>query len=190
MTSEADLQVQAADYLRCSVVGCNKPAKSRGYCAKHYTRFYRHGNALTNMRPGNKKHLLYSTWLAMKNRCNNPRGKDWQRYGGRGIRVCERWSNSFEAFANDMGDRPNGCTLDRIDTNGNYCPDNCRWANKYEQAWNKTTTKGALRGTKKNRNRYTARITVDCKEIYLGNFKTLAEAISARKEAEKQYARA
>lgn len=94
MTSESDLQVQVADYLRCSVGGCNKPAKSRGYCAKHYTRFYRHGNALTNMRPGNKKHPLYSTWLAMKNRCNNPRGKDWPRYGGRGIRKKD---NSFIA---------------------------------------------------------------------------------------------
>lgn len=73
----------------------------------------------------------------MIKRCTNPNDKDhWKDYGGRGITICERW-RSFKDFLADMGERPDGRTLDRIDVNGNYEPGNCRWATKSEQQRNK-----------------------------------------------------
>jgi hypothetical protein len=76
---------------------------------------------------------IYNTYHAMLQRCYNQQSKMFKHYGGRGITVCERWRESFENFLTDMGDRPDGLSLDRIDTNGNYEPSNCRWATDFEQ---------------------------------------------------------
>lgn len=96
--------------------------------------------------PHNKSHGMteskeYFAWVHMKGRCNNPKNEKYPNYGGRGIKVCDRWESSFESFLSDMGEAPTKKhTIDRIDVNGDYCPDNCRWATFKEQSLNKTNS--------------------------------------------------
>lgn len=79
----------------------------------------------------------YYAWRSMRNRCTNPKNASWKHYGGRGVSVCDRWLTDYDAFVEDMGIAPDGLTLDRIETNGNYEPSNCRWTGWVAQANNK-----------------------------------------------------
>lgn len=91
-----------------------------------------HGHA-----QGGKPSREWSSWYSMLKRCRDPKARNYHNYGGRGITVCERWVGDFVTFFADMGHRPKGMTLDRIDTNGNYEPSNCRWATSQTQSWNR-----------------------------------------------------
>ena len=85
---------------------------------------------------GGWKTGAYKSWEGMRTRCNNPNAEKFHHYGGRGITVCERW-NSYANFLADMGPRPEGRSLDRVNNDGNYEPENCRWATAQEQRANR-----------------------------------------------------
>jgi len=97
-----------------------------------------HGRA--NSRISGYVDKTYGVWQAMRARCKNKNRLDYHRYGGRGITVCKRW-DSFQNFVADMGEVPEGKTLDRINNDGNYEPDNCQWATRKEQVYNSTKVK-------------------------------------------------
>lgn len=86
---------------------------------------------------GLSKSNTYSSWVDMKTRCYNNKNKSYPMYGGRGIIVCDRWLDSFDNFLDDLGLKPDGCSLDRIDVNSNYTPENCRWTTHQIQAHNR-----------------------------------------------------
>ena len=116
-------------------------------------------------------HPLYKLWLGMRTRCNNPNAPNYHLYGGRGITVCERWDD-FSLFCEDMGERPEGYTLDRICTNEPYSPDNCRWASSLLQGRNRRprkyiTTEGKY---------FRVNITLLPRKLHRRCFSLLAEA--------------
>lgn len=138
---------------------------------------------------------LYSTRLNMLDRCNNPKNKTYSYYGGRGIKVCSEWMNkdtgvqSFCEWALNNGYQE-GLTIDRIDTNGDYSPDNCRWVTMAKQCLNRRTraNKTGFSGVSKTAwsGRYTATIQIDGKQVNLGTYDSAEEAGKAYQVAKQK----
>lgn len=162
--------------------GRYKPVKSCG-CKKNA----RGGAVIENKR-------LYNTWYYMNNRCYDSSADNYERYGGAGVTVCDEWREDFNTFvewANANGYK-DGLTIDRIDPDKPYSPDNCRWADYYTQAQNRGMLKANKTGVigvsfNTRFNKYTASIRRNDLRKYLGSYDTLEEASDARKKAEEYF---
>lgn len=131
-----------------------------------------------------RAHPLYNTWASMKARCNNPSQPGYENYGGRGITYCERWAH-FANFVEDMGpNKPfDGATIERKDNSGNYTPENCVWADKFQQMRNRRTFKNSQSGetgVTPIKSGFNARYDDRGVRYDLGNFDTVAEASATR----------
>jgi hypothetical protein len=141
-----------------------------------------------------EKHYLYGVYKSMKARCYRKTSENYIHYGERNISVCEKWlepkNQGFWNFVNDMGERPNGYSIDRIDNNGNYEPSNCKWSTKHEQSSNaRKNNKNVGVALTSNKRYYRAKLVVN-KITYEKLFHTEQEAIDYRKELELLYLKA
>lgn len=143
---------------------------------------------------GLRKDPLYTTWACVKDRCNNDRHKSYKNYGGRGITMCDEWSNDFKKFYDwsIKNGYEKGLDIDRIDNDGNYEPDNCRYVSRFINMSNtrsiRSDNKSGFRGVsiRKSNSRARAMITIDGKPRYLGTFDTPEQASEVYEAARKK----
>lgn len=185
--------------IMCSVVGCDRFAVCKGMCMRCYGRL---AKPPKTQRKSNRESLLAkypNEWKilnAMRQRCNNPKSSEYKRYGGRGIRVCDRWmgKDGLKNFIDDMGRRPEGVTknghakysIDRIDNDGDYCPENCRWTTWWEQNSKTSRNNDTVGVYQIGPHRWRAELTIDG-DTHRGSFSTEEEAIDYRSELEMRY---
>ncbi len=178
----------------CSVEKCERVSEvKKGWCLMHYKRWKRHGNPNTLTKILEYHDMTgtveYVTWKAIKSRCYYKRNKRYADYGGRGITVCERWRNSFSAFYEDMGKRPSSNhSINRVNNDGNYEPNNCEWATYEQQILNRRINRrntSGYRGVnyRKDREKWVSSVRVNNKTYYLGNFINPIEAAFVRDSA-------
>lgn len=183
---------------KCSVDGCNANAFCKGMCNRHYLHNKKYGSPISGgsyTQDGRFSHPLYKIWLGMKGRCYNKNAPQYANYGGRGVKVCDRWLEpngaGFWNFVADMGERPRGrsksgklseYSIDRIDTTGDYSPENCRWANWIQQSINKRTTQHPYIYLRKN-GKYRVCLRRDGENLFSKECDSEIEAIKSRDEA-------
>ena len=137
----------------------------------------------SNFKHGLSSHAIYDCWIAMKARCSNRHHPNYKNYGGRGVKVL--WG-SFEEFYEDMGDDYHrSLTIDRVNNNGDYCKENCRWISIQDQQKNRSDNNESV-GVRyePSRKKWRADICRKGKKYFLGRFKDKEEAVNARGEAE------
>lgn len=178
-------KVNKRKYTKCAIGGCTSAPHKRadgrysfenGMCNRH------------NLKMRNKKKPLYMVWSGMVQRCYNPLDKKYKDYGGRGIKMCDAWRGKYEQFEKDMGERPEGTSIDRIDVNGDYTPENCRWATPSVQSLNTRVRKDNTTGHtgvswRNDTNRWAARLTYKGSSKNLGCYGKLEDAVAARDKA-------
>lgn len=130
-----DIPLDSWNWGNCNSCGCLRKEKIRQLAVS---------NRKYGCLPEDRQTKIYKVWKQMRRRCLQTKDKDFHNYGGRGITICDRWLTSFPAFREDMGNPPEKHTIDRINVNGNYSPDNCRWALQKTQSRNTRKNKKVL----------------------------------------------
>jgi len=181
----------------CAVEECSNKHYNRGYCTNHFKSLKKSG-VIKNVKSvhhyeyhGMTKSPEHRIWMGIVYRVENPNCPEYTLYGGRGIKMCDRWRSSFLAFYQDMGEKPAPLhSIDRVNNNGDYEPGNCVWATKRQQSINRrrrSDNKTGFTGVYPYRDEWKACISVNGRLKWLGRFKTKEEAVNARHEAELQH---
>lgn len=175
----------------CLVSGCSNKYYAKKYCKRHYDLNRRNGSPLIVKKEmhGMRQTAEYRSWAHLKERCETTSCKRYNDYGGRGIKVCDRWLNSFSNFFEDMGKKPSPKhSIQRIDNNGNYEPSNCKWATPAEQSVGRrvlVSTLAVYPGVRWNK--YIDKWQVYFRNKYVGVFLDKDEAIEVKKKIEQEY---
>jgi len=188
VTSFSHMGLNSNDYWDCICV-CGKENKvRRQHLLTGNIKSCGIGACSSSFKHGMKNTREYEAWIRMKGRCNNPKNPRYKDWGGRGIKVCDEWNNSFDNFYKDMGVRPsNNHSLGRIKNNGNYEPSNCRWETVSQQSINKrvySKSKTGISGVRFANGKYISDIRLNKKLNFLGCFNDFFEACCARKSFE------